>query len=136
MSNTIYYFAYGMLTDPAVIGDVKFVNRAVLLNWQFELLRFANLVPNSGNRVYGALWEIDQQTLDQLDNIEGYPDLYLRKTLPVVDSKNNKYLAEVYIMTKNTRNRLINTEPSAPYLKSLEQGYRFAGIPLNQLYNK
>jgi gamma-glutamylcyclotransferase (GGCT)/AIG2-like uncharacterized protein YtfP len=136
MNDIIYYFAYGMLTDPNIIGDAKFVDRAVLPNWQFELLRFANVIPSHGDKVHGVIWAIDQEQLGHLDIIEGYPTLYSRKKLPIFDSKNTRYTAEVYMMTKNTRDRLINTSPSEPYLQSVERGYRSAQIPLDQIYDK
>lgn len=128
----IYYFAYGMLTDPEYMGAADLVGAAELHNFNFEMLLYANVVPESGSRVWGSLWSIDRQLLSQLDSIEGYPTLYDRKTVPVfVDGE--KYVAEIYTMTPETRGELKHTQPSSGYIERIARGYRHAGIQLDQL---
>lgn len=128
----IYYFAYGMLTDPANVPNAKLVGRAVLPNFRFEMLQYANVVPDAGSKLFGTLWEIDDKLLRQLDRIEGYPSFYDRKTVPVaVDGK--RYEAEVYVMTPHARDSLEGTTPDDSYIKQVANGYRNAGIPLSQM---
>lgn len=127
-----YYFAYGMLTDPEVMGDIPLVGAAVLNNWRFELLQFANLVPASGSRVYGALWQANDQIMHELDQVEGYPNFYDRKTMPVT-CQGRRYVAEVYIMTPESREDLIDTQPNKGYIRRLMRGYSHAGLPIEQI---
>ena len=127
-----YYFAYGMLTDPEIMGDTELVGVGQLPNFKFEMMSYANVVPATGKKVYGCLWSIDRQLLSRLDRIEGYPYLYDRRTYPVyVDGE--KYAAEVYVMTPETRMQLVKTEPTQSYISKIVRGYQHAGVPLEQL---
>lgn len=128
----IYYFAYGMLTDPEMMEGIELMGRGTLKNYNLELCGFANLIPQSGSSVQGCLWAIDSEILHHLDQIEGYPDLYIRKTVRVtVDGE--QYPAQVYLMTMSTRDRLLNQRPMNNYVQQIVNGYRHAGIPLEQL---
>lgn len=131
---SIYYFAYGMLTDPDYMQNAYLVGPGVLDNYRFDLLQYANVTPDPGNQVMGALWQIDQDMLEDLDQIEGYPALYTRKTVKI-NCRNKIYSAQVYTMTLNTLQHLKNTMPAESYLDRIVKGYRHAGIPLDQLYN-
>lgn len=128
----VYYFAYGMLTDPEIMQDIDMVGKAVLNGYAFEFAQFANVKPNPGSRVYGTLWIIDRQILQDLDRIEGYPDFYTRKQLPVT-SQGKSYTAEVYTMTDDSRADLQGNPPSSHYLQKLARGYSHAGLPTAQI---
>jgi gamma-glutamylcyclotransferase (GGCT)/AIG2-like uncharacterized protein YtfP len=130
----IFYFAYGMLTDPNIMRGVDLIGTASLPNYTLEMLMYANLVPMSGGRTVGALWSIGQALLDELDEVEGYPTLYTRKLLKVV-SNGKEYDAEVYLMTSDTRTQLLDTDPSKSYVEKIKNGYSHCGIPLSQLTN-
>ena len=128
----IFYMAYGMLTNPDYMGDSQRVGVAELRNFEFELRQHANVIPKAGSTVYGGLWIITRQQLSQLDRIEGYPTYYDRKTVPVyVDGE--KYAAEVYTMTPESREVVDDTSPSMSYVKSIVTGYKAFGIPTGQL---
>jgi gamma-glutamylcyclotransferase (GGCT)/AIG2-like uncharacterized protein YtfP len=128
----VYYFAYGMLTDPKIMGDLELVGVGELQNFEFEMFNYANVLPNPGHTTYGCLWAIDRQTISRLDQIEGYPKLYDRKTVPVyVDGQ--KYAAEVYTMTPQTRDNLFDGQPTQGYVDKIVRGYRNAGVPIFQL---
>jgi predicted chitinase/gamma-glutamylcyclotransferase (GGCT)/AIG2-like uncharacterized protein YtfP len=128
----IYYFAYGMLTDPEIMPGATLVGAAELKNFVFEMFVYANVLPAPGARVIGSLWEIDRELLSQLDQTEGYPSLYDRKSVPVF-CKGRRYEAEIYTMTPSTREHMQGSEPSEHYIRRLERGYENAGIPLRQL---
>lgn len=130
----IYYFAYGMLTDPEYMEAATLVGAAILPNFEFELLLYANVVPRSGSQVGGSLWAIDQKLLSELDAIEGYPNLYDRKTVPVFVG-NQRYIAELYTMTPQTRKELEGTQPGQGYINRIVRGYQNAGVDLEQLSN-
>ena len=128
----IYYFAYGMLTDPEIMEGIDLVGVAALPNFRYEMLEYANVFPDSGSTVYGCLWQIDRRVIARLDQIEGYPQLYDRKTVPAyVDGK--KYITELYTMTPATRNQLAGTMPEQSYVNKIVRGYNHAGVPLEQV---
>lgn len=130
----IYYFAYGMLTDPEIMGDLELVGVAKLPNFKFEMFAYANVVPDPGSAVYGCLWKVDRRVIANLDRVEGYPELYDRKTVPAyVDGK--KYAAELYTMTPASRQQLSDTIPKQVYIDKIVRGYSHAGVPMDQLYD-
>ena len=130
----IYYFAYGMLTDPSIMQGAQFVGRGQLQNYKFEFYKFADVVQSGGNVVDGVLWELpDEAMLRYLDGIESYPDMYGRKIVPVfVDGQ--KYEAWVYYMTPSTRQWAGKDRmPSNSYVTTIVNGYKHAGITSNQV---
>lgn len=129
----IYYFAYGMLTDPKYMFNSELVGVAELKNFEYKLYRYANVEPETGNTTYGTLWKINRETLSHLDKIEGYPKLYDRRTYPVY-VKGQKYPAEVYVMTPQTLDFVKNTKPNKDYLRTVGRGYINAGVPTQQLH--
>jgi gamma-glutamylcyclotransferase (GGCT)/AIG2-like uncharacterized protein YtfP len=128
----IYYFSYGMLCDPDYMPGAELIGVAELRNFRYEMLQYANVIPEAGSRVYGCLWNLDRGMLSQLDRIEGYPTLYDRKTVPAyVDGE--KYVTELYTMTPETRDQLQGSRPSQGYINSIVRGYYNAGVPMDQL---
>ena len=130
----IYYFAYGMLTDPSIMQGAQFVGRGQLQNYKFEFYKFADVVQSGSSHVEGVLWELpDEAMLRYLDGIEGYPNLYGRKIVPIfVDGQ--KYEAWVYYMTPSTHNWASeNRMPSQSYVTTIVNGYKHAGISTRQV---
>ena len=139
----IHYMSYGMLTNPLNMPDGEFIGPAVVKNFKFEMLSYANIVSSPGDQVHGVLWAIDKKTLSRLDRIEGYPRMYDRRIVPVWDTAGNKYAAEIYLMTPETRDYLQDERPDRDYVRSILDGYKHAGVPLgqvrqavNDLYNR
>jgi len=130
----IYYFAYGMLTDPKLMRGAEFVGTAVLRNFEYEMFQYANVYPQAGGQVIGVLWALDRNMLAGLDQTEGYPQLYDRKTVPVyIDGE--KVVAELYTMTPETRQYLEGSKPNKTYVARIARGYQAAGVPMQQLTN-
>src|SRR3990172_6059184 len=93
----ILYFAYGANLDlrrfrrrcpgAAVVG------RARLPDYQLAFTRYsraekggvADIVPQPGADVWGALYEIDASCFAALDDYEGAPRSYRRATVRVID---------------------------------------------------
>lgn len=132
LQNPIFYFAYGMLTDPKYMFGADLVGVAELKNFEYKMYQFANVEPATGESVFGCLWAIDKEILSHLDKMEGYPTLYDRRTYPVYVN-GEKYPAEVYVMTPNTLRSVQGTFPSKEYLKTVARGYINAGIPTEQI---
>lgn len=128
----IYYFAYGMLTDPDNMSGAELVGAATLNNFEFELFAHANVQPKPGARTDGVLWIIDRQMMGHLDQIEGYPHYYDRKTVPVI-CDGQRYEAQVYTMTPESRYHSQGRSTSKSYVSSLMRGYNHAGVPLTQI---
>lgn len=127
----IYYFAYGMLTDPRLMSDAELVGTARLPNHSLEFRGYANVIP-SRDSVPGVLWSVDRKKLHDLDQAEGYPSLYDRKTVPVL-ADGQRYEAMIYTMTPATKQHLKNRKPSRSYVMRLVKGYNAAGIPLSKI---
>lgn len=128
----IYYFAYGMLTDPKNMHGAEPVGAAVLPNHSFEFYQYADVVPEPGSQVLGVLWSIPREMLSSLDQVEGVPWLYNRKMVPV-HSQGQRYEAYIYTMTPNARESVQNREPSRKYLQSLGRGYAQFGLSADQI---
>lgn len=131
-NDIIYYFAYGMLTDPSYMENADLVGVGKLSNYKLTLYTYANVEPDSDNDTYGCLWAIDKNLLKNLDEIEGYPQLYKRE-LHDITCRGRTYKAEVYVMTRNTLHRVQDTVPSQGYIDTIVTGYRHAKVPLDQL---
>ena len=127
----IYYFAYGMLTDPRQMEGAEFVGAATLPNFNFEFRGYANVYPARG-AVLGVLWKVSREWLGHLDQVEGYPTLYDRKTVPVY-SGGHRYEANLYTMTPETRVDLRKRPPTRSYVMKLVKGYNNADISLQQI---
>jgi hypothetical protein len=128
----IYYFAYGMLTDPDYMAGAELIGAATLNNFEFELLGHANVHPQAGASSAGVLWAIDRQLLSELDRVEGYPHYYDRKTVPVM-CDGQRYEAEVYSMTPESRARSQGQPVSPRYVQTVVKGYNHAGVPVTQI---
>lgn len=132
----MYYFAYGMNTDPSAMQYESLANpigSATLDGYHLEFAYFATIA--KGGTMQGALWEIDELTLKQLDKREGYPEFYTRFVVPVtIDETNEKVNAIVYQMTPEyVEFRVVDKLVSDYYLDMLRSGYTTFGIPLSQI---
>lgn len=128
---TDWYFAYGMLTNPDFMERAQFMGPARLTGYRPEMLQFANVVPDRDHEFLGVLWGIDRQILRELDQIEGYPDFYLRHHVRVYPHNTPAPVeAWVYMMTPSSRLGMADRAPGRNYLRSVESGYRHAGISL------
>lgn len=129
----LYYLAYGMNTSDRVMAThdyCKPVGGAILNGYHLTFAQFANIEP--GGRMGGVLWEIDKQTLKELDMQEGYPKMYTRKIVPVT-CQGEMYKAIVYIMTPEYAEYYHEASPSKGYIKMLASGYQAYGISIEQI---
>ena len=77
----------------------QLLGEARLPDYQFgaDLRGFASAEPKKGANVLGVLFDVDQYCIDALDEFEGYPDVFKRPEVEVVDSFGHKYKAWIYI---------------------------------------
>ena len=100
----MYYFAYG--------SNMSFEHMRRICGWHFTVIGvgklngyefgpdgrgYANVRKSGSNHVYGVLYELDQYSLDALDEFEGYPDIFGRNEVEVEDENMEKYTAWVYM---------------------------------------
>ncbi len=106
------------------------LKKVYLKDYKLVFNELADIIQNEGARVLGALYLISKQELLELDKLEGYPDLYTRIIIEVVDDKGNRYDAFAYIMVDKKLE-----SPPEHYYKILEKGYEDWDLPIEYLEN-
>lgn len=126
------YFAYAsnlskgyMLTRCSEAVPVK---KVILKDYRLVFNELANIEEEVGSQVQGALYVISKEELDKLDRLEGYPDLYDRKIVEVLDQKGNTYDAVAYIMNDKKLEL-----PPEHYYQILIKGYHDWNLPMEDL---
>jgi gamma-glutamylcyclotransferase (GGCT)/AIG2-like uncharacterized protein YtfP len=109
-------------------GAISF-GHARLLDHEFRFSYHADVVVGPGESVDGVLWLIDEDHLEDLDALEGYPSYYDRAILPVL-YQGNIIMAECYRMQPDN----IEGVPSRGYLDMILEGYREYDIPDDQVW--
>jgi gamma-glutamylcyclotransferase (GGCT)/AIG2-like uncharacterized protein YtfP len=122
------YFAYGMNTNNSVMSSTsQRLGPAMLIDYQWQMLQFANVFESKGQVTPGILWEIDQAELQDLDQREGYPSFYDRVVATVEHDRQQKH-AWVYYMTPYYRTKLAETKPSDQYYNLVVEGFAQDGL--------
>ena len=128
----MYYFAYGSNLNRKQMReccpDSKPMFVATLHNYKLVFVGWsrqwrggvASIKSFRGERVLGAIYEISERDLRQLDKQEGYPGSYQRFNITVFDEDNEPIEAVTYIKS----GQLEETPPSQQYLAVIQQGYR------------
>ena len=128
----MYYFAYGSNLNRKQMReccpDSKAMFVATLHNYKLVFVGWsrqwrggvASIKSFRGERVLGAIYEISERDLRQLDKHEGYPGSYQRFNITVFDEDNEPIEAVTYIKS----GQLEETPPSQQYLAVIQQGYR------------
>ncbi|MEO0302046.1 MAG: gamma-glutamylcyclotransferase family protein [candidate division WOR-3 bacterium] len=132
----MFYFAYGSNLNHKQMKErcpnSKFFKRAYLEGYMFVYDGYspfrkgavANIVPEEKSIVWGAIWEIDEHSLKELDRYEGYPHSYKRKIVKVKDDDGNEYEAWVYYREGEKEGI-----PSREYRKTIFEGAKECGLP-------
>ena len=127
------YFAYGMNTNNNQMSpSAERLGPAVLPNYTWEMLLYANVYEEPGTSALGILWEIDDEVLAGLDQREGYPVFYNRVFVDVHHNGAVKQ-AWVYTMTESNRSHLLGTKPSKHYYESVVEGFATDGLSVANL---
>lgn len=127
------YFAYGLNTNVTSMAArcpraVSF-GRAKLLGHRFRFSGPADVQVDRRSDVDGVLWDISDQCLVSLDNLEGYP-YYYNRSWRVVEYQDQYYRALVYHMNPGNR----NAPPSSGYFDMVLEGYTEHGVSTRQLW--
>lgn len=72
---------------------------AELSNYEFgsDTRGYANIRPKNNSKVYGVLYDVDQECLDILDEFEGVPEVFKRVELEIETLEDGKFKAWVYV---------------------------------------
>lgn len=135
-SDTLLYFAYGsnMNTNQMAFRcpDAEVVE-AVRLNGYRLTFRtngsgngVATILPEPGSHVDGVLWQISRRDEQHLDHYEGFPHLYGKEPVTIMDQLGNR--REVMAYTMNQPYRDVPAMPSVSYLEGILRGCRQNGI--------
>jgi len=128
------YFAYGMNTNQEEMRhrcpQARAIGAARLLDHTFRFAQHADVVVEPGCYVDGVLWDITDQCLQALDQLEGYPYYYNRAELEV-DFEGHVFHATTYFMHDGHEDAL----PSQGYFDMVLEGYVDNGVPVDQLHN-
>jgi gamma-glutamylcyclotransferase len=132
----VLYFAYGANLDLRRFRrrcpGATVVGRARLPNYQLAFTRYsraekggvADIVPQPGAEVWGALYEIDASSFAALDDYEGAPRAYRREPVRVIDNAGLEREATAYIGNKTG-----DFAPSRQYLAQITRGAREHNLP-------
>jgi gamma-glutamylcyclotransferase (GGCT)/AIG2-like uncharacterized protein YtfP len=128
------YFAYGMNTNPTHMaqrcpGAVS-LGHARLINHSFRFAQHADVESCADSYVDGVLWEITEQHLKSLDQLEGYPHYYDRVVSTVIHGARTFHVL-VYRMQPGHP----DSEPTRGYYNLIQEGYRAHDVPTEQLEN-
>lgn len=129
------YFAYGSnmnldqmafrCPDASVVGVVR-VEDYRLTFCGSGYAGVATILPQPGSHVDGVLWRISAADEKHLDFYEGYPRLYGKEPVEVIDSNGQRMTVMAYTM--NSPYKECPAPPSQGYLQGILDGCRQNGI--------
>lgn len=133
----MYYFAYGVNLNlrkmaeychgARLIGPVRVDDHELIFDGQ-SIRRpgaTANVRMKPDSTVWGALFEITDKELEELDVFENYPISYQRKQLPTVD-KNNRIYDSVILYFREGQ---MEGKPGEAYFQDLLDGAYACKLP-------
>jgi gamma-glutamylcyclotransferase (GGCT)/AIG2-like uncharacterized protein YtfP len=134
----MYHFGYGSnlsidFVKKELIANAKFAMKGYLPNFEVQFPfwseknqgGYSGIMEVPGELVHGALYEVTEQELITLDNLEGvYKDLYKRETFLVLGEDGKFHPADLY--------RVIDPQgpfpPSRSYVEIMLTGARDLGL--------
>lgn len=130
----MYYFAYAsnlsrkQMSERCPNNKPKFIatlpnHKLIFAGWSRKWHGgIASIKPTTGEKVIGAVYEVTEGCLANLDKHEGLK--YRRKPVIVFTEDNESVEAVTYIMLEQSE----ETKPTLEYLAVIKQGYRDWGI--------
>ncbi len=129
------YFAYGSnLHLPQMMRrcpDAEAITQGILRGYDLRYRGVATIDPVKGKQVYGAVYMISPRDLKKLDAYEGYPSLYYRYKVPV-ETK----FGIMECLTYRMHDKYEMSRPSSHYVRTIEEGYQYWGLPLSKFNNR
>ncbi|MFC1899086.1 gamma-glutamylcyclotransferase family protein [Chloroflexota bacterium] len=106
---------------PATLPNYKLVFSGWSRRWRGGT---ASIKHSRGDKVHGAIYEISDKDLRQLDRYEGYPTSYNRLNITVFDEDGTAHEAMTYIKS----GQLEETDSSREYAIITHEGYKDWGL--------
>ena len=135
-SVTLLYFAYGSnmdlnqmafrCPDAEVLETVRLEGYRLAFRSNGGNRGVATILPDPDSHVDGVLWEISPEDERNLNFYEGFPRLYGKPTLTVVNRLGKEVEAMAYVMNAPYKDR--PAVPSASYLRGILRGCQQNGI--------
>ena len=101
----------------AMLPNYKLIFTGWSRQWKGSV---ASIKPVKGEKVTGAVYDISDTNLKQLDKYEGYPANYNHLKVTVWTDDGDPVEAITFIKTEQSQ----ETRPSPEYLKSITQAYK------------
>lgn len=130
-----FMFAYGMNTHTTNVllrcRNAKVIGETILPNHRLDFRYHLDVTPEANSHVEGVLWEVDSDDLEAIDQVEGYPDYYMRYMM----APYRKYLGSTYsAWTYMMRNKPELDYPNEHYLNLVLDGYQQNKISTRQIF--
>lgn len=126
------YFAYASnLSKDYMLSrcpDAVPIKKVKLKGFNLTFNELADIIEEKNAEVLGAIYVISKEELEVLDTLEGYPDLYDRIIVEVLDERGNTYEALAYTMMEKDLQ-----SPPDHYYKLLLDGYRDWELSMEKL---
>lgn len=132
----VLYFAYGANLDlrrfrrrcpgATIVGRARLADHALGFTRYSRVEKggVADIVPQPGATVWGALYEIDEACFGTLDDYEGAPREYRRASVVVIDDVDTEREAIAYVA-----NKVGEFAPASAYLEQIITGARDHKLP-------
>lgn len=137
------YFAYGSNINleqmarrcphAEVIGPVTLNGYRLLFRGGYPNNGVATITPDLARQVKGLLWKLTPECEHALDYYEGFPNLYGKEDVTVMDKAGNTYTVMAYVMTREFERD--PSYPSLSYYSGIAEGYEQNDIPLKSLHD-
>jgi len=132
--NRKFYFAYGMNTNKEEM-EMRCPGAIYIDTYKLKGLRFVfrtvadiDLTNKKEDSVTGVVWSITPDCEENLDYLEGYPNLYKKIYFSYLNEK-----IMMYIMTRKSKQRKALNSPNDDYKRCLLKGYKTHGLPATQI---
>ena len=136
------YFAYGSNLDSAqmvkrcpnaIVKTAGFIN-----NYKLDFTIYspkrncgcADIVANTGDKVWGVIYELTEEDLASLDRAENHPISYHRISVNIVDESGTNIPCETYEVVNKSVEFL---PPSRDYLNQIINGAKKYQLPLDYI---
>lgn len=137
-SGTLLYFAYGSnmnlnqmafrCPDAEVVDTVRLEGYRLAFRTNGGGNGVATILPEEGSCVDGVLWRISERDERHLDHYEGFPYLYGKEPVVVIDQDGVSH--EIMAYTMNSPYKDTPAIPSKAYLEGILNGCRQNGIEI------
>lgn len=124
----IYYLAYGsnlnlkhmkkLCPDYKIIGTIKLKDYRLVYKGIEDIYSYLTIEKHENSYVPLAIFELSIDDIKELDEYEGYPELYYKEKI-LLDLNNKKIETIIYIMNSNYDYHI----PSQDYIYKCLKGY-------------